>query len=213
MGSTDPWCHCCTPATEDRSTRKPLGTDSSAQDNQRRRRGERAPEKSKLEWKAGGRDNREVLQGWWEMWLGDELREGRLQQQRLRQGQEMVPEPRGHAQPTPAGQEEGHGSRRIAVPSSPWPAWLQPSPAHLTVLAPGWPPSALAAAGEDGPLRCPPASGAGSSHAPACRSPWTPVGRSPAFRSKRPVLEPAAAAQSPPTSGVLIHSSTWHFNP
>lgn len=101
MGSTDPWCHCCTPATEDRSTRKPLGTDSSAQDNQRRRRGERAPEKSKLEWKAGGRDNREVLQGWWEMWLGDELREGRLQQQRLRQGQEMVPEPRGHAQPAP----------------------------------------------------------------------------------------------------------------
>ena len=69
VGSIDPQCHCCAPATEDRSAREPLGTDSSAQGissppQGRREVGRGHQEKSELVWKAGGRDDRKVLQ-WW----------------------------------------------------------------------------------------------------------------------------------------------------
>ena len=80
MGSADPQCHCSAPATEARSAKEPLGMDLSAQGISFHPREKRAPGERKGDcmWEGGDRD--EFLRGWWESWLGEQLRAESSQQ-------------------------------------------------------------------------------------------------------------------------------------
>lgn len=229
MGSTDPQCHCCAPAAEDRSAREPLGTDSSAQGissppQGRREVGRGHQEKSELVWKAGGRDNRNVLQWWWDMWLGEQLREGRLPAALAlagtgrwshSPGDTCSLDPTSHRTgactgwgPQTAGgtQLRQHRSAKQPVvspaPALPLLISLCSSPGRCAGHSQPWPQQRRAACpllqhahqprdrGELGAASC--------SRAPVCRSRLALVGRSPAFCSKKPVLEPAVAAPVTP---------------
>lgn len=152
----------------------------------------------------------------------------------------MVPQPRGHVQPGPRVPQDRSlrwlgpaGDRRDTAPTASQCQAARGQPgsspplAHLTVLFPGrlaghsqpWPQQRRAACpllqrahqpqerGEPEAASC--------GHAPACRSRLAPVGRSPAFCSKKTCAGASSGcSHHPSTSGVLIiHSYTWHFNP
>lgn len=159
---------------------------------------------------------------WWETWLGEQPREGRLPAMAWTGRRSRSPGDTCSLEPTShrTGACAGWGPRATGgtqlrqrcsakqpavslAPALPLLISLCSSPGRLARHSQPWPQQRRAARpllqrahqpqerGEPG--------AAGCSHAPACRSHLALVGRSPAFCSKKPVLEPAAAAPvSPP---------------
>lgn len=201
---------------------------------------ERRHQKSELAWKAGHRDNQKVLQ-WWETWLREQPREGRLPAATAlsatgKWSHSLVDtyslDPVSHRPGACAGwglratggtqlQQRHSAKQSVVSPAPALPLFISlcSSPGRLAGHSQPWPQQRRAACpllqrahqpqerGEPGAASC--------GRAPACRSHPAPVGRSPAFCSKKTCAGASSGCSChPSTSGVLIiHSYTWHFNP